>query len=296
MNIKKMKLPIIILAIGIIAAVAACLLTGILREPVIKEHDFAYSVTYKLNGEEKTAEGVFRCTFDGSESHNDPMVRSYVGAYMQNGEVLDYGAFTIAEKDGVELSIITALDAAYLMGDPDPYEYDSGNESPYLEAVNSEGVGVEVSELFDAEIVSWEYPEPIDNSFRFVGFSILHTWSMLAMTLVGILTILACVIFVKKDAEVSYKVIDVISIVANFVIGFVAIPVTVFLVWIFQLVMSVDGLLYQAFLCLPAVTAFTIAVSIVLRRKGFGIAALIVPFVPTVLFFVPLFFEVLVSG
>ena len=48
MNITKMKLPIIILAIGLILAVASFFFTGIMKEPTIKEHEFDYSVTYNV--------------------------------------------------------------------------------------------------------------------------------------------------------------------------------------------------------------------------------------------------------
>ena len=48
MNSKKMKLPIIILVIGLILAVASCFFTGIMKEPTIKEHEFDYSMTYNV--------------------------------------------------------------------------------------------------------------------------------------------------------------------------------------------------------------------------------------------------------
>mgnify|MGYP006976636156 CR=1 FL=1 len=82
MNIKKMKLPILIIAIGMIVSVLICLLTGIVKEPVIKEHDFAYSVTYKLDGEVKTFDGVLKCSFKGHDQHDDPTSREYVGEYV----------------------------------------------------------------------------------------------------------------------------------------------------------------------------------------------------------------------
>ena len=40
MNIKKMKLSVIIVAIGMILAVVGCLITCLIKEPVIKEQDF----------------------------------------------------------------------------------------------------------------------------------------------------------------------------------------------------------------------------------------------------------------
>ena len=101
-----MKLPIIIIVIGMIVAVASCFITGILKEPVIKEHAFEYSVTYKLDGEVQTFEGVFRCSFGGYDGYDDHTTRHYVGEYTQNGKVLDSPSFTVAKKNGFELYII----------------------------------------------------------------------------------------------------------------------------------------------------------------------------------------------
>ena len=291
MMIKNIKLPVIIIAIGLILAVASCFFMGIMKEPTIKEHEFDYSVTYRLDGEIKTYEGGFECSFAGHDGDDDPTLREYVGVHTNNGNILDSISFTVAQKDGVELSIVADLDAAYLMGDPEKYEYVSGNEEPYLEAVDQEGYGVEVSDFFEAEIISWEYPEPIENSFEFVGFSRLYSVSMLVMLLVGILTIIACVIFVKKNDDVSYKQLDKLSIIANFIIGIAAIPFITVVIFFLPLVIESGSLMYQIYLCIPALTAFTIAASVALRRKGFTKSGFFVQFVFPVLFFAEIVVE-----
>ena len=291
MNSKKMKLPIIILAIGLFLAVAACFFTGIMKEPTIKEHDFEYSVTYSVDGEVKIHKGSYQCSFIGYDGHDDPTIRLYDGVHKVDGNVSESSWFTVAHKDGVELSLIINLDADYLMGDPDKYEYVSDNEAPYLEAIDAEGYSVEISEVFDAEIISWEYPEPIENSFEFVGFSRLYAVSMLVMILVGFLTIIACVIFVKKNADVSYKSLDKLSLVANVFIGIVAIPFITVVIFFLPLVMDSSSLMHQIYLCIPALTAFTIAASIALRRKGFTKFGFFVQFVFPVLFFAEIIVE-----
>ena len=48
MNTKKVKLPVVIIAIGLILAVASCFFTGIMKEPTIKEHEFDCSMTYNV--------------------------------------------------------------------------------------------------------------------------------------------------------------------------------------------------------------------------------------------------------
>lgn len=286
MNTKNAKLPIVIIAIGVILAVLSCLLTGILKEPIVKEHDFAYSVTYRLDGEEKTVEGVFKGSFDGYGGHDDPTARCYAGEYIQNGNASDSFSFAVAQKNGIKLYIVAELDAAYLMGDPDQYEYEHGLEAPYLEALDSQEMGVEVSDAFDAEIVSWRYPEPIENSFKFAGFSSLHVVSMLTMLLAGVLTIVACMIFVKRDKGIEYKALDKLSALFNFVIGLAAIPFMTVCIWLFPLTMDAEAFAYQVCLCIPAITAFTVALSIALRRKGIAKLGFFVQFVCPALFIV----------
>ena len=148
MNIKKMKLPVIIIAIGLILAVASCFFTGIMKEPTIKEHEFDYSVTYSIDGEVKTHKGIYQCSFIGYDGHDDPTLRMYDGVHKIDGNVSESSWFTVAHKDGVELSLIINLDADYLMGDPDRYEYVSGNDDPQLEATDADGYSVEYEQSY----------------------------------------------------------------------------------------------------------------------------------------------------
>ena len=289
MKNSSMKLPIIILVIGLILAIVSCFLTGIIKEPTIREHYFDYSVTYRIDGEVKTFEGVFRCSFKGHDGHDDPTLRLYNGVHVKDETVQESIWFTVAQREDVELMMAVGLDAAYLMGDPDKYEYVHGNDDPYLEAIDAEGYAVEVSEKFDAEIISWEYPEPIENTFRFSGFSRLYAISMLVMLLIAFLTVLAGLIFVRKDFDVNYKAFDILSIIANFVITFMAIPFLTIVIFLFPLTMDAESLLYQIYLCIPALTAFTLAASIALRRKGFAKSGFFVQLVCPVLFFATIF-------
>ena len=198
-------------------------------------------------------------------------------------------SYTIAEKDGAKLYIVTVLDAWYLMNDQESVEYDTFLEAPYLEAVDAEGYSYEDGGMpseFAAEIISWEYPEPVENDFVFAGFSIMHTGSMLATLAVGLLTIVACLIFVKRDKTVPYKILDKFSVAVNFVVSILGIPFITICVAFFQLSMSTDTVWYQLFLCVPAFAAFTVATSIALRRKGFTKTGFFVQFAGPVLFFV----------
>ena len=296
MKSSCMKLPIIILVVGLILAIASCFFTGIVKEPTIKEREFDYSVTYRIGSEIKTYEGTFRCSFVGHDGDDDPTLRLYDGVHTKDGNELGALWITVAQKEDVELMMAVGLDAAYLMGDPDKYEYVHGNDDPYFEAIDAEGYSVEVSEKFDAEIISWEYPDPIENSLRFSGFSRLYVISMLVMLVIAFLTVVACLIFVKKEPDVNYKALDKVSVVANSLITFVAIPFITVVIFFFPLVMDSESLLYQIYLCVPALTAFTIAASIALRRKGFVKSGFFVQLVCPVLFFATIFVESLIHN
>ena len=156
------------------------------------------------------------------------------------------------------------------------------------------GNGENAEEIYKAigfKVIDYSYPEPIENTFAFSGFSILHAGSMLAMLVVGLLTIVACLVFVKKDKTVPYKVLDKLSVLVNFAVCFLAIPFITICTAFLQLTMSTDNLLYQIFLCTPALTAFTVAASVTLRRNGFTKTGFFVQFVGPVLFFVPVALE-----
>lgn len=293
MNTKKYKLPILIIAIGLILAVAACLVTCIVKEPLVKEQDFPYSIVYRINGEEKTFDGVFKCRFQGNETQ-DINVRNYSGTHTRNGAELTDREFIVAQKDGIELQLIVGLDEGYLMGDPDIYKIEVGNEDPYFVAYDSDGMEVDVLEMFGAEIISWDYPEPIENSFQFAGFSIMSIGSMLAMMLAGVLTIIVCAIFVKKDPDIQYQVIDKLSAVFNFIIGLVGVPIITFLIVFMQIVVSGDEFMYQVYLCIPALSMFAIAASVALRRKGFPKSSWLVQFAFPILLFVEIVVESLI--
>ena len=268
MKNKTLKIPAIIIAIGFVLAVVVHLLTSIKMMPTVTEQDFEYSVTYKLGGETKTISGVYSCRFDGFGNGSiDPLDRYYTGEFTVNGVTTLNRGHTVATADGFTLEIITLFNDGYLMGD-----YEASHEAPWFEAIDEEGIqyeGEDIPDVFDAEIISWEYPTPIENSFKFAGFAGLHTVGLGAILLVVILTLIACMIFVKKDAEVVYSRFDKFGILLNFIFAIVVLPVIYFIVNIVQAFQSGADWIYQAYLCIPPLLVFTLAASVSLRRKGF---------------------------
>jgi hypothetical protein len=119
---------------------------------------------------------------------------------------------------------------------------------------------------------------------------------MLVMLVIGLLTMIACLILVKRDKTTPRKVLDTFSVVLNFGICLMAIPFITVATGLLQLTMSSDALLYQIFLCTPALTAFTVAASIALRRNGFTKTGFFVQFAGPVLFFVPVVLASLIGN
>ena len=280
MENKSLKLPILILVIGLILSVVVAMVTCIVKEPVITTHDFPYAATYVLDGETKTVEGIYRVSFSSTGESTE---RYYQGEYLTNPSEEHGAAYTIAEKDGLELCVVTIFSNDYLMGEPEAtFLYD-----PYLAIYDQEGYEYDVSEkpdVFDVELISWEQPVPVENSFVFAGFSYLHTVSMFAMVIVGLLVIVACMIFVKRDKSVPYKVLDKISIVLNFLCGIVALPFITLVAWLMPIYAGGEELSYQIAVCVPALTAFTLAASIALRRRGYTKTGFFIQFAGPVLF------------
>ena len=273
MKNKSLKLPIIIIAIGIIVAIVASLLLSMQKTPTVTNQDFDFSITYKLDGETKTINGVYSSRFTGFGGNGiDPLCRYYDGTYKVEGEDDGDRCFTIAEKDGYRLYIVALLNDYYLMGDEENESYNSNAKAPTLEAEDKDGYQydeTELPEFFDAEIVSFEYPQPIENSFEFTGFAGLYAVSTGAMTLVAVLTLIICMILVKKGDGVEYSVLDKIGMALNFAAILFVLPITYIAAVFVQAYPVGPDWIYQAYLCIPPIIPFSVAASLSLRRKGF---------------------------
>lgn len=287
MKNRSLRISAIIISVGIIIAIVANLLVSMQKTPTITEHDFDFSITYKLDGETKTLTGVYSSRFTGFGSSGvDPLDRYYEGTCEVDGETDGDRCFTIAEKDGYKLYIVALLNDAYLMGDVENDSYDSYNEGPTLEAEDKDGYQydeTELPDLFNAEIVSFEYPEPIENTFSFTGFSGLYTTGTGVMILVGILALILCMIFVKKADGVQYCAFDKFGIALNFVAMFFALPILYLASAFIQAFQTGPDWIYQAYLCIPQIIPFSVAASLSLRRNGFRKSGFFIQFLAPVI-------------
>ena len=269
MKIKNSRLPLVIIAVGVILTVLLYLLTAVKQSPTVTEADFELTVNYKLDGVEKTYVSKYTCRFDGHGGILEPRTRCYLGEYADYDANIYGSSYTVQEKNGYRLAIVTDFNSIYLMGDTENEYYDTVMPDPYFVVYDPDGYIYSDSELlamFDAEITSWVHPEPIENSFVFSGFAMINETTMLLSILVGILTVIACLVFVKK-ADI-YGSLDTVGVLLNFLLAFLALPFMTLVVWLLTAFPTAHDAYYQIHLCVPAVTLFTLAASISCRRLG----------------------------
>ena len=137
--------------------------------PEIKEGEFAFSVTYEFNGETKTISGVYVCEYAGiSWALDGGYSRDWKG-YIKGDEEEEMMVIgTTAQGGKVEIDL--DFYPEYFMGDSDTAGWEAPIPYVSVTLVDDEGMMIlhepdEVEENCGAKIASYEYSEPIENSF-----------------------------------------------------------------------------------------------------------------------------------
>ena len=285
MKNKCSKLPVIIIVIGLILTIAASLIVSMVRVPVTTEYDFNYSATYKLDGEVKTINGVYRCRFSSADNYD----RYYEGTYISDNSLDGSSEHIIATKDNLNLCIEFIFTSNYLMGDGDSGElYSEAVSEPYI-AIYDKNEGYEYTdfetfEKFDVELVSWELPEAIDNSFVFSHITRFNYTVVFPTIIVAVLCLVAIIIFVKREKQSELKGIDIVTVVLNFAICATLLPFTLIAAVLIDVNGSGPELYRQFFYFFPSFIAFCTAASVALRRRGHSVKSLVAELVGPVAF------------
>lgn len=298
MKFKKFILPIIIIFLGVISMITCHLLFNIVKTPLISEKEFEYSVTYELNGKSETIEGTYICSLDNESGDNtDPTDRYYIGIHKDTN--MPGNIRQVIEKKGDrEIVLFVELSPDYLMGDPfyDDKEY-YGEDDPYepkLLVFDNEGCEYSDEESlseFDVKIVDWELPEPITNELKFSHFGRLSVNSIFPMLICGYVALLVCILFIRKEQEVTFNLINKISVVCNFLISLAVAPFFALFASLTQIYTNGADVIYQLDYCIPAITVLFVAISLCFRRKGLTKSGLIIQFVGPALFVLSLIIE-----
>ena len=274
MKKSKLRLTGIIFAVTAVVMVIAVVLCGIAKKPTVTQGEFPYSVTYSVQGEVKTLEGVYHAEFIGNESYADNTGRIYDGD--------DETWFTVYEEEGGKVQIITHMYASYLMGDAQDSDYFGDRDfAPELVYYDAEGYELEDEALkaeWDVEILEWEYPTPVENKLVFSHIAPMSGIVVLPLTAIALLALLAVLIFVKREEDVEKNMSYRFHTLLNIAVGVIGVPVfTIF--GILSDIVGTDGsIAHQLVYLIAPVLALGIAASFALRRKGYGKASFIVQF------------------
>ena len=287
MKNKKLLLPIIVIVAAVIASVAFSCVSGIVKKPQVEEQEFPFSITYKFNSEIKTINGTYVCKFSSGDTVDFEQSRYWDG-YVKDKE-FENDNYCISSETEEKLYICPNIYAGYVMGDPLSADYYSDSEpyKPYGIFYDNEGAEKTDAETIKAkglEILSWEYPEPIKNEFVFSHISPISADSVITFVLISSVALVLCIIFVKRDKEITKKPIDKISAYLNFAVGIVILP----FITICSAFSDINGggkeLIYQIVYCIPAVCVLGLALSVSLRRTGFCKSSMVVQFVGPLIF------------
>lgn len=164
---KKLRITTAVLLIFTLTT----LLTGCVATlplPEIREGRFDFSVTYEIDGEEHTYTGVYVCEYDGVLT---TFLGSYVEwkSYVENEENEDVAIQT--NEDGV-VYINFGFFPEYFMDDPLSYMYATPTPGLYMIYNDSTDEHFHITSeeedivKYGVRLISFEYPEPIKNTFK----------------------------------------------------------------------------------------------------------------------------------
>lgn len=287
MKKHKLFLPILILVISLLVMAVYGAISNIALKPTITEHEFPFSITYELDGVTETVDAVCAVSFAGNDGYVKATTRQYEEKYISQRENMG-SSFEIFVGDECSITLFTHIYPDYLMGDPEYDYFDDGTAyEPILSYCNwATGETIEGLELPEqgAKIISWEYPEPIQNSFKFSHIAHMSSADVFPFLIIAILAMIAMMIFVKRDKTVPMKLIDKISVVFNIAVAVVFIP----FVSVYGMFIDINGseaaIGHQMGYLVPAFMVLALAASLGLRRRGYHKSGLIVQFAGPVYF------------
>ena len=276
MKTKKLFLPAILL-VGLLVVYGV--LTVILcynTKPAISEGEFPFSITYEYLGETGTTSGVIICKYGGSQTIFNEHSR-----YWSEETVYTEGDYIVYQDEKKTLAVQPGTEAGYLMGDPlysdyHKKHYDMEEPGAYVEYYDYEN-DISISGYQNEEelaavgfrVLDVYYGEPIENSFSFSGVT-YEPDNIIFFVALMLIFLLICIIFVRKDKEYKYSKLDIAGIILNFIVGIIAVPFISFICAMFGLTGSGYEWIDQCIYNIPSFTILCLALSVMLRRKGYS--------------------------
>ena len=268
------------------------IIAGISLKPNVTESEFPFSITYELDGETVTINDVYKAYYKKDLRFKQRMYDGEIGNRGENNT-----HYILKEDETYRIELSTHFYPDYLMGDPEYNDYYVEEPfEPRIYYYNAEGAECTAEEILvnrSAKIVSFEYPEPIKNSLSFSHFVFPEDEVIFPSMIIAFLAWLATLIFVKKDSEyIRRKLINIITIVFNFIIGLIVFPFFTIIAYMLSALGDIGNIMNLLQYLLPAITLLGITASIGLRRKLYNKSALLVQFIAPGIFAV----EVIISS
>ena len=306
MKTKKLSLPIILLAITVIAYIVATVLFCYTTKPEVLTGEFPFSITYEYKGETNTLSGVLACEYSGSATIHGEHNRYWNQETIYHNPNHVEHPMVIEQNDELltTLAVQEHMYAGYFMGDPlhenyyaaygyegpEPYvEYYDYKNDIYLDDENRD----EILESIGFKIIDFTYAEPIENSFSFSGIQYEADNITIFVAIMAIYLVL-CLVFVRKDKAYQYSKLDKVGIIFNFLMGIIVVPFLSFVCMMFGIVESRVELINQITYNIPSITILCLALSVVFRRKGYSKPGFFIQFGGIPLFILILILDTLV--
>lgn len=166
-----------LLCISALVLLLALLLSSCAKVPLpkVREGKFNFSVTYEVNGEQKTISGVYICTFIRPSMDLTGIYREWSG-YIEGNSDLDESDIEVLTTDDGVISLDLGLSPQYFMADPF-YDLSGALGAPeaslllrYNEDIAPDmgyfSTDPEVIAEYGVKIISCEYDEPIENVYE----------------------------------------------------------------------------------------------------------------------------------
>ena len=165
---KIKKLLVVTLMTLVTTLLSGC--AAVVPLPKVKEGRFNFSVTYEINGEEKTYSGVYVCKYDGA-------YKTFVGegidwkGYVENGE--ENCVIPIQTNEDGIIYIDLYFVPEYFMGDPDAILFNVPAPALYMVYHNDDPDSASyetdqeiLATNYGVRLVRYEYADPIENAFE----------------------------------------------------------------------------------------------------------------------------------
>ena len=270
----------IILALHLSAtALLLCFGYGI-QKPAVQKQEFPFTITYTYQGQQTSLSEVYMAEYSPFAKYLGDRPLAWFG-YRLDQDRLESDFIRIAQNDTHAFSIDLNLEPGWLMGDLADADCAPSGLAIRLE----DGTRItdpEALEQLGFRLEGWTYPQPIENRFSFGGFS-LSSEAVLYTSAIAIVSLVLCLIFVKKDRAQMGGNLNKISIALNLLVIAVAFPF-MFIVSTLSEILGDTSALQQLLYLTPAMTVTGVGASMVLRRRGYALPGLLMLLIGPVLF------------